>query len=210
MPAQREPEVFKKACEEVARLGFLGPEQFKRLSELFGKRFQTAYKALEEGRVKRYVFNPSGRVVWVVVGREKDYEVLPEAGFCSCEDFYFKVVEGKVSLCYHVIAQRLAEATTRFSLIKETDDVYDGLMREWRKPELKLRRPSYLRVIEDIRKAVAVMLEERGGLGSSEIYMELAFLGYETPSVRHLVAALKFDPEERFKYVNGVWAVKAS
>ena len=68
-----------------------------------------AENLVKDGRVKKYIFKPSGRVVWIVVGKRRDYIVMPSADFCSCEDFYFQFNKGH--LCYHIIAQKLAEAT---------------------------------------------------------------------------------------------------
>jgi predicted nucleic acid-binding Zn finger protein len=88
---------------------------------------------VERRRVKRYVFEPSGRVVWVVVGRESEYQVLPESGYCDCSDFYFRVVDGEAGLCYHLMAQRLAEALVEYEEIREEDEFYEPLMEEWRR-----------------------------------------------------------------------------
>jgi predicted nucleic acid-binding Zn finger protein len=88
---------------------------------------------VERRRVKKYVFGPSGRVVWVVVGRESEYQVLPESGYCDCSDFYFRVVDGEVGLCYHLMAQRLAEVLEEYEEIREEDEFYEPLMEEWRR-----------------------------------------------------------------------------
>jgi predicted nucleic acid-binding Zn finger protein len=53
---------------------------------------QRLLRPLKENRVKKYTFKPSGRVVWVVVGKERDYLIMPDAEFCSCDDFYFRVI----------------------------------------------------------------------------------------------------------------------
>ncbi|WP_309491970.1 hypothetical protein [Candidatus Hecatella orcuttiae] len=98
----------------------------------FGKRGENALKALEDGAVKKYIFEPSGRVVWVVVGKERDYQVLPSVNYCSCDDFYFRVLDGETSLCYHVIAQKISELLGRFEVIVDSDEIYEALMEEWR------------------------------------------------------------------------------
>ncbi|RJS90038.1 hypothetical protein CW700_01840, partial [Candidatus Bathyarchaeota archaeon] len=84
----------------------------------------------------RYTFQPSGRVVWIVVGKEGEYQILPRAGYCSCDDFYFRIINGEAGLCYHLIAQRLAEALGRFEEVEEGDEFYDALMAEWRSQAL--------------------------------------------------------------------------
>ena len=83
--------------------------------------------------MKKYVFEPSGRVVWIIVGRESEYQVLPESGYCDCSDFYFRVVDGEAGLCYHLMAQRLADALEEYEETREGDEFYEPLMEEWRR-----------------------------------------------------------------------------
>jgi predicted nucleic acid-binding Zn finger protein len=42
------------------------------------------------------------------------------------------VMDKQVHLCYHLIAQKLAEALGGYDLVEEEDDLYDSLMEEWR------------------------------------------------------------------------------
>jgi predicted nucleic acid-binding Zn finger protein len=86
-----------------------------------------------ESRIKKYVFQPSGRIVWIVVGKERDYLVMPAGSYCSCDDFYYQFDHGH--LCYHIIAQKLAEALGRFDLFEDDDDFFDILIKEWKQPE---------------------------------------------------------------------------
>jgi predicted nucleic acid-binding Zn finger protein len=103
------------------------------LYELFGSRFTKALDALKEGRVKKYTFKPSGRVVWIVVGRERDYLIMPEAEFCTCDDFYFRVLDKKVHMCYHLLTQKIAQNLCWFEIVDAEDDSYKMLMNEWKK-----------------------------------------------------------------------------
>ena len=104
------------------------------LYELFSQRFTKALDALKENRVKKYVFKPSGRTVWIVIGRERDYLIIPEAEFCTCDDFYFRVMDKKIHLCYHLIAQKIARNLVWYENLEETDELHDTLMNEWIKP----------------------------------------------------------------------------
>ena len=133
-----EIDVLKSVCEEAEGGGQVSDVHRTRLSATFGSRFTRAWEALKEGRVKKYFFKPSGRVVWIVVGRERDYLVMSAADFCSCDDFYFQFDKGH--LCYHIIAQKLGEATGQFDLIKEEDDFYKFLMKEWKTIKVKLSK----------------------------------------------------------------------
>jgi predicted nucleic acid-binding Zn finger protein len=123
---------LQEICDEATEKGQLSEDRFTKMRMVFGQRFSNAWEAIEDSRIKRYIFKPSDRVVWIVVGRKRDYLILPAAGFCSCDDFYFSVMEGKAFLCYHLIAQKLAEALGRYDKIEEDDDLYEVLMREWK------------------------------------------------------------------------------
>ena len=127
-----ETQSLQEICLEAKEKGQLTEDHFVELRTLFGQRFSNAWEAIEDSRVKRYVFKPSERVVWIVVGRKRDYLILPAAGFCSCDDFYFGVMEGKAFLCYHLIAQKLAEALGRYDQIEDDDELFEVLMREWK------------------------------------------------------------------------------
>ena len=127
-----ELEVLEKVYLEAREKGRLIGEHRLILAKKFGKRFENAWKAVVEGAVKKYVFEPSGRIVWIVVGRERDYQVLPEVNYCTCEDYYFRVLDGEILLCYHLLAQKLAEALGKYEEIKESDSLYETLTAEWR------------------------------------------------------------------------------
>jgi len=130
--------ILGRVCAEVRLTKRITGEQTTRLSTVFGKRFEGALQALKEGRVKRYVFKPSKRVIWVVVGKEQDYQIIPSVDFCTCPDFYFRVLDQEIHLCYHLIAQKLAEASGRYESIEESDEFYETLMEEWRRPSKKI------------------------------------------------------------------------
>ncbi|HVP26489.1 MAG TPA: hypothetical protein VMT26_02330 [Candidatus Bathyarchaeia archaeon] len=128
-----EIDVLNIVCKEAKTDGKLTGKNLTRLYEVFGQRFTRAFEALKEGRVKKYVFKPSGRIVWIVVGKERDYLLMPEAEFCTCDDFYFRVLDKKVHLCYHLIAQKLAKILDWYELMEEHDELFETLMSEWKK-----------------------------------------------------------------------------
>jgi len=138
MERQAEPDVLKEICQVIRLEKQMTDAQHTRLSLAFGSRFDRAGDALREGRIKKYLFKPSGKTVWIVVGKRRDYLVMPDPEFCSCEDFYFKFDKGH--LCYHIIAQKLAEATDRFDLIEDDDGFYDVLINEWKAVETRVSK----------------------------------------------------------------------
>lgn len=134
MSETSEVDVLDAICKEAKKEKRLTGKNLTKLYETFGQRFAKAFEALKENRVKKYVFKPSGRTVWIVVGKERDYLVMSEAEFCSCDDFYFRVLDKKIHLCYHLIAQKLAKNLKWYNTIEENDELYNSLMEEWKKP----------------------------------------------------------------------------
>ena len=128
-----EVELLEQVCKEAKEKGKLNGNQLNQLYETFGMRFTKAWEALKEGRIKKYVFKPSNRIVWIVVGKERDYLVIASADFCMCDDFYFRVLDQQIHLCYHLIAQKIAEALNWYDKIEEHDELYASLMDEWKK-----------------------------------------------------------------------------
>jgi predicted nucleic acid-binding Zn finger protein len=128
-----EIDTLNAICREAKAEGKLSGKNLTELYELFGQRFTKALDALKENRVKKYVFKPSGRTVWIVIGRERDYLIMPEAEFCMCDDFYFRVLDRKIHLCYHLIAQKIARNLGWYEILEENDELYESLMNEWKK-----------------------------------------------------------------------------
>jgi predicted nucleic acid-binding Zn finger protein len=129
-----EIDTLNTICRQAKTEGKLSGKNLTELYELFGQRFTKALDALKENRVKKYVFKPSGKTVWIVIGRERDYLIMPEAEFCTCDDFYFRVLDKKIHLCYHLIAQKIARNLGWYETIEENDKLHDTLMNEWKKP----------------------------------------------------------------------------
>lgn len=201
-----EPELLRRVCDEAKETIRLTDEHVSRLSKVLGERFDSACRTLRESRVKKYVFRPSGRIVWVVVGRERDYQVIPASDFCTCDDFYFRVIDHEVRFCYHLIAQRLAEALGQYDLIEEADELYEPLMREWRAVEVKKRGLPRMEM-EGVRRASEVILIGRGGLTIRQLLNEVQKTGFDVLNNRHLAVILASDPKRRFRCENGVWSV---
>jgi predicted nucleic acid-binding Zn finger protein len=128
-----ESDTLNAICREAKAEGKLSGKNLTKLYELFGQRFTKALGALKENRVKKYVFKPSGRTVWIVIGRERDYLIMPEAEFCMCDDFYFRVLDKEIHLCYHLIAQKIARNLGWYENLEENDKLYGSLMNEWKK-----------------------------------------------------------------------------
>ena len=91
-----------------------------------------AVEVVENYAVKRYVFKPSMRTIWIVVGKEREYQVIPKL-FCQCDDFYINVViKRKTRACYHLIAQAIAEERGIFESYELLDSDFIRLNMEWK------------------------------------------------------------------------------
>lgn len=133
MTENSEIEKLNAICKQAKAAGKLSGENINELYDLFGQRFTKALETLKDNRVKKYIFKPSMRVVWIVIGRERDYLIMPEAEYCTCDDFYFRVLDKKVHMCYHLFAQKIAQNLGWFETIESDDESYCMLMNEWKK-----------------------------------------------------------------------------
>ena len=131
MPKTSELKLLERVCRKAETTHRIADDDRSKLSLAFGQRFERAWEAAQNNSVKKYVFKPSSRVVWIVVGKTRDYLIMPAADFCTCDDFYFRVMDGQIHLCYHLIAQKLAETLECYDLYEEEDGLYDALMKEW-------------------------------------------------------------------------------
>ncbi len=73
--------------------------------------------------VRQLLFHPSGRKIWIVVGRDDEYWTDPELGFCSCKDFYFVSLSGGKE-CYHLRRVRGAAEKGGIIVIDFDDSEY--------------------------------------------------------------------------------------
>ena len=126
-----EDAVLKQVSEELRQTHSLSDQQKQILSKTFEKRFQPALELVVTGKVANYRFKPSGRTIWVVKGRRGEYQVMPESMFCTCDDYYFRVMDNKKQLCYHLVAQQIAEAMGEFSSSVLSDGDYAGVTSKW-------------------------------------------------------------------------------
>ena len=139
---REELEELEEVCSELSELGLMRFSHLARLYRAFGQRLSGALEALRERRVKRYVLRQGKRSTWVVVGKTGEYMVMPRAPYCSCDDFYFRVIDGEAKLCYHIIAQRLAECLNWFDVLELAEEEYEALVEELKKVEGRTAREA--------------------------------------------------------------------
>lgn len=128
----RETAILERACQEIREAGSVSPRTNSQLEETFEKRFLEAMRLVQQGKIRQVNFRPSGRTVWVVTGRKKEYQVMPESMFCTCDDYYFRVMGHKKQLCYHLIAQNLAVALAKHAETDMADSSYARFTAKWK------------------------------------------------------------------------------
>jgi predicted nucleic acid-binding Zn finger protein len=131
----QENALIERACVELESRRALSPSLKEALQELLGDRFTNGWELAISRKVRRYEFAPSGRVVWAVQGRKSEYQVMPDIPFCYCDDYYFRVMDRKRGLCYHIIAQRIAVALNQFEAVAKKDSQYSIVTARWRAKE---------------------------------------------------------------------------
>jgi len=133
MASLREHQVLEQVIRDLGVKKEISRQNWQRLRDVFGNRFTNAWRLVTENRVKKYVFRPSGRTLWVAIGNSAEYMIYSHAGYCGCSDFYFRVLDDEKAYCYHLLAQKLAEALDYYDLIEEDDEAYDQLTAIWKR-----------------------------------------------------------------------------
>ena len=88
-----------------------------------------AAAAVFHGCAKLHLFLPSGRMVYTVVGRGGDEFIDPFKPFCSCKNFFFRVLDGRNETCYHLLAYEAAHRFSRFDRIVMHDEEFESFTR---------------------------------------------------------------------------------
>jgi len=92
--------------------------------------------------VKLHHFQPSGRKIWTVVGKECDFLVDFDPRdkrkfYCACNDFYFRVLSTKVPECYHILAYKLATQEGMYEVINFSDEEFTAFLKALTSDNLK-------------------------------------------------------------------------
>lgn len=82
---------------------------------------------VSERGVKLHYFEPSGRKIWTVVGKENEHWLDPDLEFCSCEDYYYNALNTGQK-CYHLKAVRMAMEQEKVETIKFSDSEFESFI----------------------------------------------------------------------------------
>ncbi len=132
MASLREHLTLEQILRDLRISREISSQNWQRLRNTFGDRFDKAWKLVTENRLKKYVFKPSNRTLWVAIGQNAEYLIYSNAGYCSCSDFYFRVLDNEKAYCYHLLAQKMAEALNHYDLVEEEDEAYQPLLEIWK------------------------------------------------------------------------------
>ncbi len=89
-----------------------------------GRKFEKAIDTVLAGGVKECRFLPSGRKVITVVGRLGDEFIDPDKPYCSCSNFFFRVLGGREETCYHLMSYKIAVKTGKVDVLEFSDEEY--------------------------------------------------------------------------------------
>jgi predicted nucleic acid-binding Zn finger protein len=203
---EMEKKGFQEIYHEIRKTKKISEEQKNKMEEIFGSRFNNAYKTLLNRKVRKYIFNPSEKKVWVVIGKSGSYQILPSVNFCSCNDFYFRVIGQEIFLCYHLIAQKLAYALDKYEIIEKEEAAFESLIKT------VLETPSRKNVLsieelKTIRNLTSEILSKVDPKTISQILDELKKVNVTPLTTRQLSAVLVADKKKRFQCLKGQWTL---
>ena len=96
---------------------------------VYGSKFKKALELVNSGKVKLHRFNPSGREIWTVVGREGDHLVTEDNPYCSCRHFHYRVLSDQDDICHHIVGVKVAKRTSRFNLVEFSDEEHSSFIK---------------------------------------------------------------------------------
>lgn len=104
------------------------------MSSSGSNRIGRARATVESLGVKLHRFEPSGRTIWTVVGRQCDFLVdfdpqYQRRFYCACNDFYFRVLSTKVPECYHILACKIASEEQMYEVINFSDEEFPSFLK---------------------------------------------------------------------------------
>ena len=115
--------------EEIKQNKIISGDLLIKGMTLFGEKFEKAIFLVKNQNVIKIIGSPSGRIVWKVIGDRNDYIIYP-LKYCQCVNFNISMNDKKVSLCKHLIAQKIAESLNQFRIEEIPDDEIPKIIKE--------------------------------------------------------------------------------
>jgi len=88
-----------------------------------------AIEVVINGCVKQHVFIPSRKTLYTVVGRSGEEFIDPGRPYCSCKQFFFRVLGGKAETCYHLLSYEIAKEAELFDETTFRDEEFGAFLR---------------------------------------------------------------------------------
>jgi predicted nucleic acid-binding Zn finger protein len=205
LSVRSEKKVFQEIYYEVKKTKKLTDKQKKMMIKTFGTRFKNAYKTVLNRKVRKYVLNPT-KQVWVVIGKGHVYQILPSVNFCSCNDFYFRVIGQEIFLCYHLLAQKLADALEKYVVVEKNEKEFEALIMNLREMPRRKNMRSF-EEMENIRQSTCELLTREKHQSITQILEKLKRNNFSTLTTRNLTAILRSDKKKRFQCSRGLWSL---
>jgi predicted nucleic acid-binding Zn finger protein len=82
---------------------------------------------VNSGAVKLHIFEPSGRKLWTIVGKDNEHWTDLDLEFCSCKNYYYKTLSN-LGTCYHLKSVQEAKEKNEFVSITFDDSEYLGFV----------------------------------------------------------------------------------
>ena len=109
-------------------------------------------------------------------------------------------------MCYHLLAQKLAELLNEYEIVEKQDEAYNTLINRWRIIPFK-RRVLSSEETENIRRVSYGVLSEERNLLIGGLLVELYKVGFTSLTSRHLSSILVADKKRRFRCLKGRWTL---
>jgi len=113
-------ELLFSIYESIKKKSKIDNEYIEFLEKLFPNRSEKILEVVNRG-ITRYVYKPSNRIIWTVMGQEEEHLIYPKL-YCSCKSFYKEVVINRSKKsCKHIIAQVISEALNKYHEVELED-----------------------------------------------------------------------------------------
>ena len=130
---QSSKDFLLKIYKKVKEKGIIDEELIKYLDSIFSDKASNILEVLSRG-FKKYVYIPSNRTVWAVMGkaREIEYLIYPRT-YCSCYNFYNQILQDKkdkIVFCKHILAQILSDGLNNYQKIELDDSEFNTRIKD--------------------------------------------------------------------------------
>jgi predicted nucleic acid-binding Zn finger protein len=114
---------------EIQEKKIISGDLFLKGISLFGEKFEKALYLVKNLKIVKMIGNPSNRIVWKCIGDENEYVLFP-LKYCQCVNFNISMTDKKISLCKHLIAQKIAETLNQIHFEEIADDEIPKMIKE--------------------------------------------------------------------------------